>query len=101
MHVGVGTGRVPSPGAPPYPRLVCVREIVPERRIADGEGMWVKTFDDLPGWTFEVNEVSACVYRVTGADSLGRRTEATGTDPEELLAAAREWAKKVAGPSVR
>jgi hypothetical protein len=83
---------------------VPVREVVPERWIADDErdvGDDVLRFDDLRGRTFEVNEVSAYGYRVTGADSLGWRTEATGTDPQELLAAAREWARKVAGASVR
>lgn len=40
---------------------------------------------DPPGWSFEVEEVSAGVYRVRGADKAGRTVERSGTDPEALL----------------
>jgi hypothetical protein len=36
-------------------------------------------------WTFDVDEISAHVYRVTGRDQSGRRVERTGLDPDELL----------------
>ena len=40
---------------------------------------------ELPGWSFEVNEVSVGVFRVYGRDVADRTIEATGTDPEALL----------------
>jgi len=36
-------------------------------------------------WTFDADEVSAGVYRVRGADEMGRSVEAIGTDPDALL----------------
>ena len=36
-------------------------------------------------WTFEVEEISTNVYRVTGRDRSGRRVERTGLEPEVLL----------------
>jgi hypothetical protein len=38
-----------------------------------------------PNWEFDINEVSACVYRLTGVHKLGCSIEFMGTDPEELL----------------
>jgi len=37
------------------------------------------------GWQFDVEEVSANVYRVRGYDAAGRTVEATGIDPDQLL----------------
>lgn len=54
-----------------------------------------KTFPELPGWAFEVDEVSAGVYRVRGVDEAGRSVESTGTDPEALLASCRSSAGKM------
>lgn len=45
----------------------------------------IRTFEDLPGWTFEIDEISAGVFRVRGVDEAGRSVEATGTDPDALL----------------
>jgi hypothetical protein len=45
--------------------------------------------DELPGWTFTVDELSAGVYRVEGRDAVGRTVSMTGTDPERLLADAQ------------
>jgi hypothetical protein len=39
----------------------------------------------LPGWSFEIEERSAGVYRVRGTDLAGRTVEITGTDPDTLL----------------
>jgi hypothetical protein len=50
--------------------------------------------DELPGWTFTVDELSAGVYRVEGRDAVGRTVSMTGTDPERLLADAQDWARK-------
>ena len=52
-------------------------------------------FDDLPGWQFETDEVSASVYRVTGMDDAGHVVSSVGTDPEALLSQCREDARQV------
>ena len=52
-------------------------------------------FDDVPEWTFEINEVSANVYLVVGTDTAGHRVERKGTDPDELLLDARRGARKI------
>ena len=44
-----------------------------------------KEFKELPGWSFDVDEVSAGVYKVFGKDRAGRIVEATGIGPDELL----------------
>jgi hypothetical protein len=51
----------------------------------------------LPEWTFEIDEVSAGVYRVQGVDEEGRSVEVTGTDPDALLDDGRKWAASVRG----
>jgi hypothetical protein len=55
-----------------------------------------KPTQDVPGWTFEVDEISAGAYRVRGTDELGRSVEATGVDPEALLRACAEAAGAIA-----
>jgi len=55
-----------------------------------------KTFSDLPGWSFEVHEVSAGVYEMTGADALGHRVQSKGTDYEALVSECREAVAKMA-----
>jgi hypothetical protein len=55
--------------------------------------MIVRVFPDLPGWQFEVEEVSANAYRVRGHDQAGRSIELSGTlDPAPLIEEARRWA---------
>jgi len=44
-----------------------------------------RTFPDLVDWSFEIDEVSAGVYRVDATDERGRRVSRTGIDPEELI----------------
>jgi hypothetical protein len=44
-----------------------------------------KTFEQLPGWEFDIEEVSAGVYRTTGRDREGRRLSFVGEDPQNLL----------------
>jgi hypothetical protein len=51
-----------------------------------------KLFADLPGWTFEIQEVSAGVFRVRAVADTGRSIEMTGTDPDEVLKRCREAA---------
>jgi hypothetical protein len=48
-------------------------------------------------WVFEVEEISANVYRVTGRDVLGRSVVRTGTDPDLLLAECKRDALEVSG----
>jgi hypothetical protein len=49
-----------------------------------------KTFADLPGWSFDVREVSAGVYEVVGTDARGLRVEAKGTDPDRLISQCKQ-----------
>ncbi len=53
------------------------------------------TFDELPQWTFEMDEVSANVYEVIGVDKLGHRVQVKGLDLDILLQNARDLAKKI------
>jgi hypothetical protein len=46
----------------------------------------------LPGWTFQVEEVSAGVYSVTGKDRAGRAVEKKGIDPDVLIAECKQAA---------
>lgn len=45
-----------------------------------------QTYDDCPGWGFEVDEVSVGVYQVRATDAQGRRVETKGFDPDLLIA---------------
>jgi hypothetical protein len=47
--------------------------------------------DDLPEWSFSVDEVSAGVYRAAGLDLAGRSVQTTSTDPEAALQDAGRW----------
>lgn len=51
--------------------------------------------DRLAGWTFKEDEISAGVYRVSAVDSMGRKAERTGTDPEKLRAECRKDAEAI------
>jgi hypothetical protein len=54
-----------------------------------------RTSKDLRGWSFEVDEISAGVYKVRGVDEAGRSVEATGTDPDALLEDCKESAARI------
>ena len=54
-----------------------------------------RAFPELPGWMFNVDEVSAGVYRVRGVDEAGRSVEHTGTDPSTLLDNCKNSAAKI------
>lgn len=49
-------------------------------------------YDDLPGWRFELEEVSNNWYELKAVDEAGRSVESSGPDPDALLADARAWA---------
>jgi hypothetical protein len=51
---------------------------------------------DLAGWKFEVDEVSAGVWRGRGVDHAGRSVEASGTDYDALLARLKQSAREIA-----
>jgi hypothetical protein len=57
----------------------------------------IKTFEDLPGWTFEMEEVSAGCYLVKGSDKYGRSIEVDGYDPDAMLEECRRYAAEVLG----
>jgi hypothetical protein len=52
-----------------------------------GGGDWMKpiTFQDAPGWVFEIEEISAGVYRMRAHDEYGRSISMDGTDSDALL----------------
>lgn len=54
-----------------------------------------RTFPELSGWTFDIDEVSAGVYRVRGVDEAGRSVESTGTDPDAVLDDCKKAAEKI------
>lgn len=49
----------------------------------------------LSGWSFEVDEVSAGVYKVRGTDQAGRHVESTGTDPDAMLLECKKAALRI------
>ncbi len=44
-----------------------------------------REFPELPGWSFDADEVSAGVYRAFGRDRAGRNVEVTGIDTDALI----------------
>lgn len=52
-----------------------------------------ETFSDLPGWIFDLDEVSANVYEVIGRDTYGHCVFAKGVDLDDLLEKCRKQAK--------
>lgn len=58
-------------------------------------------FEELPGWQFRVDEVSAGVFRVVGSDAMGHRTVAEGLDPDALLYDCRLAAAEIAEAAAR
>ena len=55
-----------------------------------------KQFPELPGWQFDLDEVSAGVYEVIGQDRVGHRITAKGTDLDALLEQCRRDALDLA-----
>jgi hypothetical protein len=49
-----------------------------------------KEFAELPGWSFEIEELSAGGFRITATAKSGRTFETKGTDYEALLAECRQ-----------
>jgi hypothetical protein len=55
----------------------------------------IETYQELPRWKFDVEEVSAGVYEVVGTDDRGHRLQFKGTDPDALLEQARAAAAAI------
>ncbi len=55
----------------------------------------IKSFPELPGWTFDVDEVSAGVFRVRGGDQAGRTVETRGVDPDAVLEECKNSALRI------
>jgi hypothetical protein len=53
-----------------------------------------KQFPDLPGWTFEMEEVSASVYEVVGRDQSGHCVTSKGVDPDKALDECKKEARR-------
>ena len=52
-------------------------------------------FNKLEDWVFEIEEISAGVYRVSAVDRMGRKVERTGTDPDQLRSECQQDAKDI------
>lgn len=57
-----------------------------------------RTFAELPGWTFQVKEVSAGMYKMTGESEDGRKVSTLGTDYDRVLEEATTDAAKASRP---
>lgn len=57
----------------------------------------IKTFLDLPGWNFDMDEVSAGVYEVVAKDAKGHRISLKGTNLDEVIEECKKMARKVCG----
>jgi hypothetical protein len=61
----------------------------------------MKEYADLPGWEFEIDEVSAGVYEVVGRDAAGHRVSAKGSNLDDLLGNCRNAAREIGGKNGR
>jgi hypothetical protein len=53
-------------------------------------------FEETPGWTFDLEELSPNVFKVTGRDPAGRVFfEKTGLDTAELVNEAKDYGMQV------
>jgi hypothetical protein len=72
-----------------------LEDLIKERPPTGGTTAMNKAFVELPGWTFQIDEVSAGVYEAIGTDGFGHRVVAEGLDPDELLRECRESAMRI------
>jgi len=54
-----------------------------------------KKYSDLPAWCFDLDEVSASVYRVVGTDNEGRVVTVTGEDLENVVEQCKTRAEEI------
>jgi hypothetical protein len=59
------------------------------------------TFDDLPGWTFDIQEISMGSYQIVAKDTAGRRMIKKGPESElsGMMIECKEYARKFIPPS--
>ncbi len=57
-------------------------------------------FPDLPGWIFEIDEVSAGVYKVVAKDQTGSRFSRTGTNVDMLVSECRNDVANLIGKDI-
>ena len=54
-----------------------------------------KIYPDLPGWTFDMEEVSAGVYEVIAQNSSGQYTSAKGIELDQLVEQCKNEARRL------
>jgi hypothetical protein len=54
-----------------------------------------KEYSDLPGWIFELEEVSNGVYQVTGRDLFSTEVSCKGIDLDKVIAECRERVRQI------
>jgi hypothetical protein len=54
-----------------------------------------RIFPELPGWSFDADEISVGVYRAFGRDTAGRNVEAFGLDRETIIEKCRKAAFEI------
>ena len=59
------------------------------------------SFPELPGWSFDAEEVSAGIYRAFGRDQSSRNVDASGSVPETLIEKGRQTALQIMGQQER
>jgi hypothetical protein len=59
----------------------------------------MRSFPELPDWSFDADEVSAGVYRAFGRDGAGRFVEASGLDTDALIEKCRQAALEIMAES--
>jgi hypothetical protein len=68
---------------------------VDRARLCSGDKAMKKTFPDLPGWAFDMDEVSASVYEVVGRDRQGHCVSAKGVDLDVILDECRKKSARI------
>jgi hypothetical protein len=54
-----------------------------------------RMFQDFPGWSFDIDEISAGVYHVIAIDEQGHQIFKTGIDPDTLIAECKSEASDI------
>jgi hypothetical protein len=49
-------------------------------------------FNEIPGWQFKIEEISAGVYEASGKDKSGRNVKKMGSEPDKLLEYCKNYA---------
>jgi hypothetical protein len=57
--------------------------------------MVLSSSDQLPGWSFKVDEFTNAAYRCTGSHADGREVSCEGSDPDEVLVKCKCYAAEI------